>query len=364
MRLRIKCGRVVFLILQGRVFILYIYTNSHELFADKKKPMKKLLLLFLFLISLFAEAQPGPYTGVLNFKVYHKGKMVDLTDTKWKIIPTNITLQEKAKPYSYPDYYTLTPKGTPMGGTVKEDFYLDIIFKKDTMKIYTPDFSSSNVTLDSIPFRKGTFRIPQHIYDLREQTKFKYSSYTPKLNGSWDLFSEQREVYKCYAEKTEDLEGISQNIVSFYSDTWDKIGTYEPDAQNYSFKNNVIIKTADEKNYAIYQVKSISDKTFMGEDVSQNKIHIKALFYKGNALYALIEKFYGRTHPSGTSYGIYKLHFMEEAIPVELAHTLQQKQLTEDYEALVKFAALHPNSYVNRVKEIEAAYQKRMASNK
>jgi hypothetical protein len=321
--------------------------------------MKKPFLLFLFLLTVNnGFGQPGAYTGTLSFKVYHEGKMADLSNKKWQIAPHNITLEDMPKPYAYPGFYQLIPKGTPVGGRVKENFYLDIIFKKDTMKIYTPNFSSADVTLDSIPFRKGVFKIPQHIYDLKDITKHKYPQYTPKLNGDWSLFAAEKKIYKCYTEKVGDLDRISSNLYANYNNEWDKIRVYDSAAMYYSFKNNVIISTKDEKNFTIYQVKRISDTAFTGQDVSQNRIIIRSLFYRDNALFALIEKSYGRTSPSGTSYGIYKLHFIEENSSKELLASLERKQIDEDYEAFVKFANLHPEAYEKRIKDIKAQYQK------
>jgi len=150
----------------------YFGCNLHILMsyiAETKIQMKNsiILLILIFINISFVNAQPGPYSGILKFKVYKDGKIIDLSNKNWKVITGKYIYSEKQKPYKFPEFYQIIPKGTPMGGMVSDDFYLDIIFKKDTMKIYTPSFSSKDVILDSIPFLKGTFKIPQHNYDLK-----------------------------------------------------------------------------------------------------------------------------------------------------------------------------------------------------
>jgi hypothetical protein len=280
-----------------------------------------------------------------------------LSDKNWKITTGNYTQLENQKPYEFPNFYQITPKETPMGGMVYEDFYLDIIFNKDTMKILTPNFRSKDVILDSISFMKGTFKIPQHIYDLKYLTDNKYKKYKPKINGNWELF--KKNSYNCYIEKIESLDNVSQNTFSSYTNEFDYI--LIPDRQYYNFKGNVIIETNDDENFNIYQVKDIIEVSFWNRRLISNTIKIKSLFYKENTLYAIIEKFYGIT--TGTSYGIYKLHFVEDEIPTILNNYLETKQITEDFNAIAKFIEKYPNHWAGyNLEQIKSEYEKKLQS--
>lgn len=319
--------------------------------------MKKsiIFLVLQFFITTFIFAQPGPYSGILKFKVYKDGKIIDLSNKKWKVITGKYTPSEKQTPYKFPDFYQITPLQTPMGGIVFEDFYLDIIFKKDTMRIYTPSFHSSNVILDSIPFKKGTFKIPQHIYDLKYITNRKHEKYTPKINGDWELF--KKNTYKCFIERVEDLDNISQLKNSSCNGEFDYI--LIPDRQYYYFKENVIIETNDDKNFNIYQIKDIIEVSFWNKSLKSNTFKIKNLFQKENILFAIIEKFYGTT--TGTSYGIYKLHFIKDEVPTTIKNYLEIKQITEDYNTVVKFIERYPKHWAGyNLEQIKSEYEKKI----
>jgi hypothetical protein len=69
---------------------------------------------------------------------------------KWKITTGRYTQLENQNLMNS-KFYQITPKETPMGGMVYEDFYLDIIFNKDTMKILTL-ISNKDVILDNYFF--------------------------------------------------------------------------------------------------------------------------------------------------------------------------------------------------------------------
>ena len=158
--------------------------------------MKNLIVLFA-LIAFKTYAQPvhSP-TGTLAFKVYKDGKQVDLSNSSWKIEPKNITLSEKQVPYRYPDFYRVSPVSTYMGGLVQEDFFLNIIFKNDTMQVHPPNFRNSHITLDSVPFSPGIYILPPHIYSLKNVTSSKYKNFIPRINGNWKFF--RGDYYKCY----------------------------------------------------------------------------------------------------------------------------------------------------------------------
>ncbi len=74
---------------------------------------------------------------------------------------------------------------TPAGGIVSDDFFIDIIHQQDTMRIYPPNIQIQDIELDSIPFKKGIYKIPQTVYDFKEfakkkmdiMRKFKYRIY-------------------------------------------------------------------------------------------------------------------------------------------------------------------------------------------
>ncbi len=316
-----------------------------------------LLFSLIFLSPAKAVAQPGAYGGFLKFKVYKDGKLVDLSDKNWKIVPNHGSFKEPAKPYEYPNHFDIIPIPTPMGGTVGRDFYLDIVFKKDTMRVFTPNFSSDIVTLDSIPFKKGNYKIPDHIYHLKPMiNKNKAFTYTPTLENNWEIFSiDGIETYKCFIEKKEDIDHLGRRSPYKTAQEWDRMRT--EGNKMFSYRNNIMITTEDEKSFVIFEVKNISDTTFWGENILGN-IQINAVFQKGDDVYALIEKFYGGTHPSGTTYGIYKLHFVEKSVSNKLVNYLKKKQTDEDHEAVTKFINNYPdpNVFKNRLEEIQAEY--------
>lgn len=301
--------------------------------------MKKSLLSFLLLLfaAAFVAAQPGPYSGILKFKVYNNGEMIDLSNPDWLLVPAKYTSVPNPKPYQFPDYYQITPKGTPMGGMVQEDFYLYLIHKKDTMKIYTPDFSSENVVLDNIPFSKGTFKIPQHIYLLKELTSNSYENYTPKLNGDWNLF--RKETYKCLIERVLDIDEVTAS--NYNCASYSSFERIMIDNQYYDYNYDFIIKPIDEKNKRIYRVQDIETVSFWNTRKKENKFFIKSLFYRDKTLFAIIRKTYNGPE-SGTAYGIYKLHFVEDEVPKELALDLKEKQIIEDYTNILKFKEQYP----------------------
>ena len=315
------------------------------------------LIFFIFLFPAKSIAQPGAFGGSLKLKVYKDGKLIDLSYKNWKIVPNHCSFKEPVKPYEYPNHFDIIPIPTPMGGTVGRDFYLDIVFKKDTMRVFTPNFSSDIVKLDSIPFKKGNYKIPDHIYHLKTMiNKNKAFTYIPTLENNWEIFSlDGTETYKCLIEKIEDIDHMGRRSPYETAKEWDRMRT--EGNKMISYRNNVVITTEDEKSYVIFEVKNFSDTTFWGENILGN-IQINAVFQRGDDLYALIEKFYGGTHPSGTTYGIYKLHFVEKSVSNTLVNYLRKRQTIEDYEAITKFINRYPNTDVfkPRLDEIKAGY--------
>ena len=315
------------------------------------------LILTLFTIG-FAFGQPGENSGILKFKIYNDGKIINLSDTNWKV---NIYKNQKystTKAYKSDDYYAISDINV-------ENFYVDILFKKDTMRIYTPliNFNiETTITFDSIPFRKGNYKIPKHIYELEDLIKKQTPQYNyiPKIKDNWDLFSTKKEVYKCYIEKLEDLDVISSSPYSFENGNTMNLRT----SKSYYFKKNFIIENYDgyDENmkrvnkHSIYEIKNISDSTFWGSKI--DKYEILSLYSKKNVLYALIKKNYTDLRNninSGETYGIYKLYFINEGnLPEKLTKLLKNQQIEEDYRSAMKL-----QGYGGALREkIEVKYNK------
>lgn len=317
--------------------------------------MKVKTYIFLFLLSLthFTFGQPGPMGGRLSIKIYNKGKHIELPSENWKIIPTNITLADSTNnPYiriipngkpEKSDFFDIIPEPTPGGGNVSDSFYLDIVHKKDTMRIYTPDFKYQSVELDSIPFKKGVYKIPQTIYNLRGLSK-KINGYydkipVPNLYGNWDLFT--RETYKCYIEKVEDIDWESFYGKNHYEDRYDwrrwQYLYIRGISTNFYFYDNVIVKHKyGSREVTIYDVKDYSDVHYWASGTPR----ISSLFYKDNALFAIINK-------GNHIRGIYKLHFIDEEATGHLRY-LEKKQVTEEYEAQLKGLKVYDKGYRER----------------
>lgn len=297
---------------------------------------KKNLIIIIMLFTGFVNAQPTGYYGGFEFRLFNDQKLVDFTDSNWKVSINKNSNIYPTHSYKYPNYYKINIEG---GNGIKEDFFVDIVFKKDTMRIYTPSIALRTVTLDSISFKKGVFKIPNHIYEIKDLIKNtpKYYEYIPNIKGNWDLFSTSKEVYKCYIEKVEDLDIISSPLLSSENGStlrWKS-------STQFFFKKNFIIEHYDgyDKNnqwnnkHFIYEIKNISDTTFWGGKI--NRYEILSLFGKENVLYALIKKSYADLNKD--TYGVYKIYFVgEEKIASKLADELNQKQIEEDYRSAMK----------------------------
>lgn len=293
-----------------------------------------LLISIIILFSGFAHAQPG-YYGSFKFKLFKDKKLVDLSDSNWKVLTNMDSNDYPTLSYKYPNYFVVNTNG----GNGKENFYVAIIFKKDTMRIYTPSIDFRTVTLDSISFKKGTFKIPTYIYDLKDlvENTPDYYEYIPNIKGNWDLFLTKKEVYKCYIEKVADLDNISSptsNSKNGNTMNWNS-------STQFYFKKNFIIKHYDGYDYNnrrinkhfIYEIKNITDTTFWGSKI--NRYEILSLYSKENILYALIKKSYADFNKP--TYGVYKLHFVEEdTITEKLSNLLTKQQIEEDYQSAIK----------------------------
>lgn len=237
------------------------------------------ILLALFLVVFIKHitaAQPGPYSGVLSFKVFQNGKMIDLNSNNWKVNPAIGDKFFNSISYNYPGYYIIKPQSSPVGARLNKDFHVEIIHLKDTMEIYMPSINYKDVKIDSIPFANGTYHIPQHIYDIKQVTDYyKTYNFTPQINGDWSLFT--KNVYQCYLEKVQDVEmdyfpndffhNYSRlelmNLLSFHN---------KAKSNNYYYLNNIVVYGNNDKDHKIYLVREISDTTFWGDKIGATKL--------------------------------------------------------------------------------------------
>lgn len=313
--------------------------NKNVIRRLKRKSLilSQVALLIILFFPKISNAQPGAYGGFLNFKLYKNGELVNLSDKEWRVIPANITLADSTNTESYllpdkkNDFFYIVPLPTPAGGIVSDDFFIDIIHQQDTMRIYPPNIQIQEIELDSIPFKKGIYKIPQTVYDFKEFSKKKDGYYEkvplPNIYGNWDLFT--KETYKCYIEKTEDIEwtssyGRNENKEIFDWRNWQYLYIHEI-GTNYYFFDNVIVKYKyDSREVTIYEVKDYSDSHYW----SSGTPRVSNLFYKDDTIFAIINK-------GNNIKGVYKLHFVDEKMTKDLSY-LERKQVIEEYEAYIK----------------------------
>ncbi|MEX0996312.1 MAG: hypothetical protein WDZ45_04630 [Flavobacteriaceae bacterium] len=285
-------------------------------------------------------AQPGAHGGMLSFKLFKDGHFVNLPNKNWEIVPKNITSADSTdhqlvyallENSRKTDFYYVIPEPTPAGGKVQDDFHLDIVHKGDTMRIFPPSIQFQSIELDSIPFKKGTYKIPQNIYDLKEISKKRKGYYdkvpVPNIYGDWDLFT--RDTYKSYIEKTGDID-YESSYGRNYSDSqndwrnWQYLHIPETNSNYYFYENTIVKYVYRSREVTIYEVKDYSDIHHFYSGTPR----VSTLFYKNNAVFAIINK-------DNNIRGIYKLHFVEKN-PSENLFYLEKKQVIEEYEAYIK----------------------------
>lgn len=289
-----------------------------------------------------AAAQPGPYTGILSFRVFNNGKMVDLNTNGWKVNPAIDDKFFKSISYTYPGYYFVKPRPSPVGAILNKDFHIEIIHLKDTMKIFMPSINYKEVKIDSIPFANGIYHIPQHIYDVKPLVDY-YKGYTfkPNINGDWSLFS--KDNYQCYLEKVQDVQ-MDYSAYS-YLHNYTKLElmnnlNYHNKVQsnNYYYLENTIIYSNNDRDHKIYRVHEISDTTFWGSQIRETKVCF--LYAQNNQVYAIASRSFGAYTPSTiTEYGIYKLHFYDAPINATEREKLQVLLDKETYQSVLKTKA-------------------------
>jgi len=312
--------------------------------------VKKLLsVIFLTtVIQHMAVAQPGPYSGVLSFRVFNNGKMVDLNANGWKVTPAIDDKLFKSVSYTYPGYYLVKPRPSQSGAVLNKDFHVEIIHLKDTMKIFMPSINYKEVKIDSIPFAGGVYHIPQHIYDLKALVDYyKAYTFTPNMNRDWSLFS--KNVYQCYLEKVQDIQMDYSPYDYLHNYTKLELMnnlSYHDNAMssNYYYLNNIIIYSNNNRDHKIYLVREISDTTFWGSKIDKTKVCF--LYAQNNHVYAVasrdVESYTGRI----TEFGIYKLHFYDAPISAYERRYLQGLLNKDTYQSVLKTKA-RGNDYNN-----------------
>lgn len=289
-------------------------------------------------VQHIALAQPGPYAGALLFKVSCNGEIVDLDSKGWKVSPSQGDAFFKLITYTFPGYYTIHPR-PGNGAILPANFHIEIVHFKDTMAVYMPSIDCQTVKIENIPFEKGIYRIPQHVYDVKTITdQNKAYTFTPAINGDWSLF--RKKNHECYLEKVQDIE--TNYPYSDYGNNLSKLELMyrmELSGKNshssFYYFDNVIISTHDNKSHKIYLVKEISDTTFWGSKINDSKICF--LYAQNHQIYAIAARSFGAFTPGIiTEFGIFKLHFYDNPIS-NIEKEYLQIQLNKDtYKSLVK----------------------------
>ncbi|OYU83684.1 MAG: hypothetical protein CFE24_10170 [Flavobacterium sp. BFFFF2] len=305
-------------------------------------------MLTLLCVSA-ACAQPG-YYGAFAFKLFYNNELVNLSEQAWQVVTYKQSGTMPTHSYSFPDFYQISVDG----GNGKAPFFVDIIHEKDSMRIYPPTIDFRTVTFDHIDFKKGVFNIPNHLYNLQDLLKKSpdYYEYSPNIKGNWDLFAAHKEVYKCYLEQVEALDFAGTPLLAA-----DQGQAMNWKSTSFLYKKNYIIKHHDgyDKNnhwdnkHYIYEIKNVSTATFWGGQIGGYEI--LSLYAKGSTLYAIVKKSYPDL--KGDTFGVYKLHFVDESpITGPLATLLKKQQTTEDYHGAMKL-----QGYGGALRQkIEAAY--------
>jgi hypothetical protein len=284
-----------------------------------------------------------PVSGILSFRVFNNGKMVDLNSNGWKVSPAIDDKFFKSISYTYPGYYSIKPRPSPGGAVLNRDFHVEIIHLKDTMKLFMPSIDYKEVKIDSIPFASGIYHIPQHIYNVKPlMAYYKTCAFTPNLNGDWSLFS--KEVYQCYLEKVQDVQ--MDYLPHDYFHNYTKLElmnnlNYHNKAKsnNYYYLENAIIYSDNDRDYKIYRVREISDTTFWGSKIEETKICF--LYAQNNQVYAVASRDFGSYTGRITEFGIYKLHFYDAPIDATQRRKLKTLLDKETYQSVLKTKSLN-----------------------
>jgi hypothetical protein len=264
--------------------------------------------------------------------------MVNLNADGWKVNPAIDDKFFKSISYTYPGYYFVKPRPSLVGPILNKDFHVEIIHFKDTMKIFMPSIDYKEVKIDSIPFAVGVYHIPQHIYDLKSLVDYyKAYTFTPNINGDWSLFS--KKVYQCYLEKVQDIQMDYLPYDYFHNNTklklMNKLNYHDKTKfNNYYYLENTIIYSNNNRDHKIYFAREISDTTFWGSKIYETKICF--LYAQKNQVYAIALRDFGAYAGRVTEFGIYKLHFYDDAIPIGERRHLEALLNKDIYQSVLK----------------------------
>lgn len=145
--------------------------------------MRTPLFLCLFLLSLALRAQPGPFGADLYFSLRNPGELKqvlvfwnsEISGQKIKLLPDRDGM------------YWVEGLKSPLGGGVNGR--IEIVYKKDTMYVYPPSSVYLDVHLESIPFRRGHYYIPDEHFFVWRMLKPEYrAQVSPRLDGDWSDF--------------------------------------------------------------------------------------------------------------------------------------------------------------------------------
>lgn len=126
-----------------------------------KSFMKTFIIILFSLIGIGLNAQPGSWGGYnMSFVLIDKStnSIIDLMDKNYKVFPTCYygdkyeiidTFKYDTKKNCF--YYQF--ESTPVGPALRNQFTINVVYKKDTMKIY----SAESFKGDTLHFQKGEY---------------------------------------------------------------------------------------------------------------------------------------------------------------------------------------------------------------
>ena len=263
--------------------------------------------VFLFFFINYIYSQPGPSSGKLEFKVYDKeGNAITPNNKIFKIDVENINEKDTFF-YSEP-YYKVIPFGTPMGGYVSRDFNIIIKCETDTMIIYPPNFGDNKIKFDSIPFNRGIYKIPEHIYYFDNlKLPLKVTTY-PSIYNDWCFFKlPQPNIYIELVKELPMPEPWEIKKEKYFKKFSTPILIQHSDREIYYFSDLILVKDSN-NYYKIYKIKDIVDKSLFQES-NVYDFRCDTIFYTNDTYYAVGFRNVGIGGTVQEIYGEFKLHF-------------------------------------------------------
>ncbi|MFV0539857.1 MAG: hypothetical protein ACK5MZ_01285 [Aestuariibaculum sp.] len=139
------------------------------------------LIVVLFITTPCCFSQPGPYGADLIFSIKDKSLSKKYT-VFWNDTRNNTVKDLKALSGTYKVIGTKTPIGGGFTG------YITLVHKKDTMFVHPPTSMYEDIVL-KIPFRKGTYSIPNLVYETQALFKPEYRERLAiNLEADWSEF--------------------------------------------------------------------------------------------------------------------------------------------------------------------------------